>query len=97
MCHSKFRFFLYFFLSTFIAFLFSILTLKYFIFTLNFVCIQHFGTLNVTFNDRILHRVEQNIKFLNPATSNEVICLLIVVRVLVCATNPLNNPTTLTG
>lgn len=28
----------------------------------------HYGTLNATLNDRILNRVEQNEKFLNPAT-----------------------------
>lgn len=70
---------------------------KYFVFTLNFACTQHLGIFNATYNDRILHRVEQNKKFLNPATSNEAICLLRVVRVLVCVTNPLNNPTTITG
>ena len=57
------------FLSSIIPFLLSILTLKYYLFTLNFVRIQHFGTLNATLNDRILNRVEQNEKFLNPAIS----------------------------
>jgi len=44
-----------------------------------------------------LNRVEQNEKFLNPATSNEAICLLMVMRVLVCVTNLRNNPSTITG
>lgn len=57
------------FLSPLIPFLLSILTLKYYLFTLNFVCIQPFGTLNTTFSCRILKRVEQNQTFLNPATS----------------------------